>query len=119
MGKKKIMVHSSKIKGLCLMKWPSETLQNLPYTKSQVVFFSIIFTNEYPGLCQHRPGHSLGVFIFQKYGKIWSVSLGHFIKHIPLISEECLAEYYCIYITRTFRVWRKRQFWTGKDLVIT
>ena len=28
------------------------------------------------------------VFVFQKYGKFWSVSLGHFIKHNPLISEE-------------------------------
>ena len=24
-------VHSSEIRGLCLMKWPSKTLQNLPY----------------------------------------------------------------------------------------
>ena len=30
------------------------------------------------------------VFIFQKYGKFWSVSLGHFINHKPLISEECV-----------------------------
>ena len=29
------------------------------------------------------------VFIFQKYGKFWSVSLEHFIKHKPYISEEC------------------------------
>ena len=29
------------------------------------------------------------VFVFQKYGKCWSISLGHFIKHKPLISEEC------------------------------
>ena len=28
------------------------------------------------------------VFVFQKYGKFWSVSLGHFIKHKPLISNE-------------------------------
>ena len=53
----------------------------------------------------HRPGHSLGekiklremknektpwVFVSQKkYGKFWSVSLEHFIKHKPLNSEEC------------------------------
>ena len=29
------------------------------------------------------------VFIFQKYGKFWSILLGHFIKHKHLISEEC------------------------------
>ena len=28
------------------------------------------------------------VFVFQKYGKFWSISLGYFIKHKPLISEE-------------------------------
>ena len=28
------------------------------------------------------------VFIFQKYGKFWSISLEHFIKHKPLIPEE-------------------------------
>ena len=31
---------------------------------------------------------STWVFIFQKYGKFWSILLGHFIKHKPLISEE-------------------------------
>ena len=29
------------------------------------------------------------IFVFQKYGKFSSVSQGHFIKHKPLISEEC------------------------------
>ena len=28
------------------------------------------------------------VFVFQKSGKFWSISLGHFIKHKPHISEE-------------------------------
>ena len=28
------------------------------------------------------------VFVFQKYGKFWCVSLEHFIKHKLLISEE-------------------------------
>ena len=32
-----------------------------------------------------------GFFIFQKYGKLSSISLGHFIKHKPLICEECLC----------------------------
>ena len=30
------------------------------------------------------------MFVFQKYSKFWSISIGHFIKHKPLISEECL-----------------------------
>ena len=29
------------------------------------------------------------VFVCIKYSKFWSTSLGHFIKHKPLISEEC------------------------------
>ena len=51
--------------------------------------------------CQHIPGHSLWkksstkwttkkttwVFVFQKYGKFWSVSLEHLVEHKPLISE--------------------------------
>ena len=39
-------LHSSEIKGFCLMKWPSETLQNLPYfiyTKTQSCFFRFLF----------------------------------------------------------------------------
>ena len=32
------------------------------------------------------------VFVFQKCGKFWTISLGHFIQHKPLISEEwCLG----------------------------
>ena len=105
--------HSSEIGGLCLMKWPSQTLQSLPYfwnTKSHVDFhFSFHATlffspNKCPGLCGHRPRHPLGkkwsstkwktkkttwVFIYQKYAKFWSVLLELFVKHKPLISEEC------------------------------
>ena len=41
-----VSVHSSKIRGLCLMKCSSEMLQNLPYfwnTKTHVVFFIFHF----------------------------------------------------------------------------
>ena len=31
---------------------------------------------------------NMRVFVFQKYGKFWSILLGHFIKHKLLISEE-------------------------------
>ena len=49
--------HSSEIRGLCLMKWPSERLQNLPNfwnTKTFGIFsffipcYFIIFPNEWP-----------------------------------------------------------------------
>ena len=33
-------------------------------------------------------------FVFQKYGKFWSILLGNFIKHNPLISEECYLYFY-------------------------
>ena len=31
------------------------------------------------------------IFVFQKYGTFWSVLLGYFIKHKPLIPEECIS----------------------------
>ena len=37
---------------------------------------------------------STWIFIFQKYGKIWSVSLDNFVKHKPLISEEWLYYFF-------------------------
>ena len=111
-----IVQHSSEIKGLCLMKCSSETFQNLPYfwnKKTQTVFFFIfhfeqlwICNSRCPDLCWHRPGHPLlqiqssskwkmkttiWVFLFQIYGKFWSVSLDNFIKHKPPISEKWLA----------------------------
>ena len=57
----KLWLHSSEIRGLCLMKCYSEMLQNIPY-----------------------------IFGIKKctYVKSWSIFLGHFIKHKPLISEE-------------------------------
>ena len=69
--------HSSEIRGLCLMKCPSETLQNLPYfiyTKTKNCIFHFVLLYFSPNECP---------------GKFWSISLGRFIKHKPLISEEC------------------------------
>ena len=37
---------------------------------------------------KNRESH-FGFSYIKKYGKFWSISLGHFIKHKPLISEEC------------------------------
>ena len=62
-------LHSSEIRGLCLMKWPSEMLQNLPYFLGYenllsffIFHFALLyfFPNECPGQCRNRPGHSLG-----------------------------------------------------------
>ena len=42
--------HSSEIRNLCLMKLPSETLQNLPYfwnMKFQIVFFSFFISSNF------------------------------------------------------------------------
>ena len=52
--------HSSEIKRLCLIKWPSKMFQYLFNT----------------------------VFVFQKYGKFWSIFLGHFFDNKSLISEK-------------------------------
>ena len=102
---------SSQTRGLCLMKWPSKTLQNLPYVwnmETNIVFFFIfhfvlLYFSQMNALVyvDISNTHSLGgkikshemkkttwIFVFQKYGKTWSVSLGHFIKHKLLISEE-------------------------------
>ena len=50
-------IHSSEIRGLCLMKWPCEMLQKLPYfwnMKTHADYFSfcatLFFPNEFPGL---------------------------------------------------------------------
>ena len=98
--------YSSEIRVLCLMKWPSETLQNLPYfwnTKTHaihIVFFpfSIVllyffaywmpWSTYVKTVVRTERWKKLWVFIFQKYGKFGSVSLGHFIKLKPLISEQ-------------------------------
>ena len=47
--------------------------------------------------------NSTWVFVFQKYGKFWSVLLGHFINHKPLIYEECLATFYILF--HAFLMW--------------
>ena len=97
-----ICTHPSEKRGLHSTKCSSKMLQNLlyfMYKKTHVVVFFIfhfiqlwVLPNECPGLCQHRPGHSLGkniklhkmknekstwVFLYIKYSKFWSVSLGH------------------------------------------
>ena len=58
------LAHSSKVRGFCLMKWPSKMLQIFPYfwnMKTHVVFsFRVYFFLRYVRECLYRPGHSLG-----------------------------------------------------------
>ena len=65
---KSILLHSSEIRHLCLMKLSSKMLQNWLYfwnKKIQLVFFVFhfeqlwIFNSECPDLCWHRPRHPL------------------------------------------------------------
>ena len=57
-------VHSSEIRSLCFMKWPSEMLQNLPFwnTKTHIIFsFFTLCHFIFCLTCQNRPGgYSLG-----------------------------------------------------------
>ena len=40
------------------------------------------------------------VFVFQKYGKFWSILWGHFINPKPLISEECIVNVFRCYFPK-------------------
>ena len=90
-----IELHSSEIRGLCLMKLSNNMLQNLLYfsnKKSQIVFFrfSIWATLDVLKVSQiEKRKKTSWVFLFQKYSKFWSALLDNFIKHKSLISEEC------------------------------
>ena len=42
------------------------------------------------------------VFVFQKYGKFWSILLGHFIKHKPLSYEDKSELLYVDYVPFDF-----------------
>ena len=84
-----------------------------------------IFNSEFAGLFRHRPGRASStvknpkllemknktktfrLFLFQQYGKFWSVSLDNIIEHKPLISEELGDKHsknhsVIIYIGRSF-----------------
>ena len=63
-----ILIHSSEKTGLRSTVWPRETLQNLLCLckKKTTVVFSFFISSKFefylyecPGLCWHRPGHSL------------------------------------------------------------
>ena len=86
--------------GTCLVKCFSPMLQNFLYLwnmKTHILHSSFLsFFMPSPGFCRHRPKgkiiklHKVGInYIFQNYGKSWSVSPYHFIKHMPLISKHC------------------------------
>ena len=79
-----LMSHSLEIRGLCLIKWPSETFKILPYLwnmKTQVVLFSyfilcyFIFSLKNKVAQNEKWKKNTWVFVFQKYGKFWSILL--------------------------------------------
>ena len=73
------VIHSSEIRGLCFK------ICHILYIRKPKVVFSIFH------FMQLRPGHSLGEkTTLGCCSKFWSISLGHFIKHKPLFSEEWL-----------------------------
>ena len=74
------------------MKRPSEMLFTISHifgVKKTIcnLFFHFVLLYTFANECA---GHTQGswVFVSQKYEKNFRVSLGHFIKHNPLISEE-------------------------------
>ena len=106
--------HSSELKCLCLMNWPSKMHQNLSYfwnTKTHAFGFFIPCYIIFPlyGLCWHRLEHSFGwgenkvarsektylwVFIFPKYGKFWSILRGY----IGINEIQAKANHFFFYI---------------------
>ena len=46
------------------------------------------------------------VFLFQKYGKFWSVLRELFFEHKPLISEECPSKIWLVMYTERSKGWR-------------
>ena len=74
-----LLNHSSEIRDLC----PSKILQNLPYFWNMKTYAKKKYT------AQNEKRKNLRGFSYSK--NMASVSLGHFIKHKPLISEECHA----------------------------
>ena len=90
--------NTTEIRGLCLMKWTSEMLQNLSYfwnTKIHIIFvlffiscYTLFFLNEFPWSMSTysrafikeknkvtQNESTTRVFVFQKYKKFSSISL--------------------------------------------
>ena len=92
-------MHCSEKRGLCKLKMSNKMLQNLPYyfwnKKTQIYFFFISSNFGFRKSKWKLNKKYLG-FLIPKYGKFWSISLDNFIKHIPIISEECYL--YNVYV---------------------
>ena len=56
-----------------------------------------IFRNAFDQEWNEKRKKQLWVFVYIKYGKFWSVSPRHFIKHKPFFSEECIRKRTWIY----------------------
>ena len=89
-----------------MMKCSSETLQNLPYfwnMKTHIDFFILCYFIFFLMLTSTKwkmeKNYSIS-FHIPKICKFWSVLLGHFIKHKPLIYEieECFYYNLCMYV---------------------
>ena len=90
-------MHTSEMRGLCYWGWSSTP--KLSQNWSWKFWYWILL---YKVIIMVSDEIRLWIFLFLKYGKIWSVSVGHVINHKILISEECM------YIVRT--LWRS-YFW--------
>ena len=53
-------------------------------------------------------------FVFQKYSKFWSISLEHFIKNKPHISEECIGQ-----SVEQFKIWNYKFFFLYRKICLT
>ena len=93
-------LYSSDLRGLCLKKL--STHQNLPYWFGKMRYTKIVFflissnfesTVSNPNLLEMK--YEENNFSFHIIPKLWQflkksvLAKGHFIKHKPLISEEC------------------------------
>ena len=82
--------HTLQFQSLCSMKSFRERLQNLPY----YIYFLVDIDCNKSKLAINAKGKKkiyYWVFLFQKYGKFWRVSLELFVEHEPWNCEECGA----------------------------
>ena len=119
-------IHCAIFRGKNPHKGKALNIQNLPYfwnTKTHVVFFFSFHAKKCPGLCRHRPEHSLGKKIFawnEKWKKLcgfsYSKSMANFeYLRLCLYGDFCLLKSHsdtCFknYITIIVWIWRMMIF---------
>ena len=80
-AKNYVLLHSSEIGGLGLMKYPREILQNLPYfyyKKTHSSFFHFLFIKQYL-VC-------ICLLLFKKFSGFWEFLEDVFIKQLSLFA---------------------------------